>query len=210
MSEYESEPVVEQPLEEPAETTWAPSQEEWGQLTQAVNYLAQLEQQRAQVYQPPQQDYQDWDPYDREQVRALFREEFQPYAQDREQARLGEAEELARDILTDLAKRDGEFDIDLARLRAEQHLPEMQQRYGFSQKAAEEALARAAEEQRQWELQRDGQAVNRYTNQIATLAGAPGEAGSTYTQGVQQRTMPDYRQGGTVTQRFFGGNGDGS
>jgi len=94
-------------------------------------------------------------------------------------------------------------------LRADAFLPEMQQRYGMGVKAAEEALARAAAEQRQWEMQRDEYAVNRYTNQLSTLSGAPGEPGSTYTQGVQVHTVGDYTKGGTVTDKFFGPNRGG-
>lgn len=207
MSEFESDPVLDQPIDAPIESApWSPSQDEWGQMVQGLNYLLEAQQRQASIYAPPQQEqYVEWDPYDREQVLNLFRQEMAPLYQDREQAQLGEAEERARDILSDLSKRDGEFDIEIARLRAESFLPQMQERYGPGPRAAEEALAAAAAAQRQWEMERDRTAVDRYTNQIATLAGAPGEPGSSYTQGAQTRTMPDYRQGGTVTDRFFGG-----
>lgn len=219
MSEPAYEPAVE-PAADPAldgsaapEPGWAPSREEWDQFTGAVQSLAQLEQQRASVYQPQQQTdgTPRPDPWERpdtfqQDLDAYINARMAPVQQFQTDAQLAEAEERAMDILADHATREGEFDTKLARIRADSLLPTMQQRYGPGPKAAEAALEAAAREQREYEQAIYQAAVSRYTNQIATLSGAPGEPGSTYTVGVQSRTMPDYTKGGSVTSRFFGPN----
>ena len=206
------EPVVEpeaEPTAEPVEPAWAPSQDEWQQISDAVGHLAQLEQQRAQVYQPQPGDQNqiDIDPFGEnfgEQLRGVIRQELTPYQEFQQSVAIGEAEERAMDILSDLASKDGDFDKDVARLRAEQMLPEMTAKYGPGVKAAEAALEAAAQQQRAYEQKLYEQAVAKHTNHLATLSGAPGEPGTGYTVGVSQRTMPDYREGGSVTRRFFG------
>jgi len=203
------------PAPDASEAPWAPSQDEWNQIAGAVGYLAELEQQRAQVYQPQQPGGEqpvEIDPFDpqsiAEHVRQLVRAETAPLQQLHQQMTTDEGEERARDILTDDATANGEFDIEMARLRADRLLPQMNARMGRGTKAAEAALAQAAKDQRDYEAKRDQAAVERHMNQLKVLDGAPGEAGSTYAQGVQQRVMPDYREGGTVASRFFGGNAE--
>jgi hypothetical protein len=198
---------------EPEAAPWAPAQEEWERLQGAVSYLAQLEQQRAQVYQPQQNaaDIPRPDPWERpdtfhEDLDRYIEAKTAPFREFQNDAQLSEGEERALDILGDLAATDGEFDKEMARLRADRLHPEMVQRFGPGPKAAEAALQEAARQQREFELRFRKQAVDQYTNQLATLAGAPGEPGSTYTQGVQERVMPNYREGGSVTARFFGNN----
>jgi hypothetical protein len=206
--------LTPEPVEQTGETgdagteqqPWAPSQDEWNQVTQAVTVLAQLEQQRAQVYQPQQQQQAEFDPFDANSVRNLVQNEMAPYQQFQVETQLAEAEEYALDILSNLASQHGDVNLELARLRADALLPAMNAQYGQTSRAAEAALERAYQEQKQYEEKQYSDAVSKYSNQIATLAGAPGEPGSTYTVGVQQRTMPDYRQGGRVTDRFFGAN----
>ena len=217
MSSIEVEPVVPaDPAADPATepvAPWAPSQEEWEQVTGAVGYLAQLAQQQAQVYQPQPMNGEQVrpDPWERpdsfqQDLDAYINQRMAPVQQFTQEAALSEAEERAMDILADFATRDGEFDKELARVRADHLLPQMQQRYGYGPKAAEAALEAAAVAQREYEQKVYADAIAKHTNQLATLSGAPGEPGSTYVQGVQQRTMPDYTKGGTVAQRFFGRN----
>ena len=91
-------------------------------------------------------------------------------------------------------------------MRAESLLPDMQRKYGATPQAAEAAIEAAAHQQRAYEQRQRERYVAEHTNHISTLAGAPGEPGSSYTVGVQQRTMPDYKQGGSVASRFFGPN----
>ena len=203
------ESAAAEPVETAEAPSWAgPSQDDWTQLSEAVGYLATLEQQRAQVYAPQQPGQQaQIDPFADDfqtQLDRYIEQRLQPVHQFQTEAQLAEAEERANDILTDLATKDGEFDTKLARIRADHLLPAMQARYGNTPKAAEAALEAAAREQREYEQQMYQNAVARHTNHIATLAGSPAEPGSTYTVGVQTRTMPDYRNGGRVTDRFFG------
>jgi hypothetical protein len=205
------EPVVDPAAEASEETAvepevpWAPSQDEWQQFTGAVTYLAQLEQERARVYQPrgEEQPQGEFDPYDRNQLRALFREEMHPYQEFQQQQQLAEAEERALDILDNLSKSGGEFDVAEARIRADHLLPQMQEKFGWGPRAAEAALEEAAKQQREYELRLEQRGVSKYTNQVSTLAGAATEPGSAYAQGVTQRTVPDFRKGGSVTDRFF-------
>lgn len=219
MSELAPEGVAPEPLE-PApeaapEAPWAPSQDEWQQIAGAVGYLAELEQRRSQVYEQPGggETPVEIDPFDPDSVAAyvdqLVQQRTAPLQQLHQQITHDEGEERARDILADDAAANGEFDIDMARLRADRILPQLNARGIRGPKAAQEALAQAAKDQRAYETERDKKAVERHMNQLQTLNGAPGEAGSTYSQGVQQRVMPDYRGGGSVVSKFFGANAEG-
>lgn len=214
MSELAPEGAAPDPIapEAPAEPAWAPSQEEWEQAVGAISYLAELEQRRSAVYQPqdddPTPELNPFEPTFAEQLRGLIRQEVAPIAGRFESMSVQEGEQRALDILADDAKANGEFDLALARQRANQLLPQFEQKMGAGREAAQAALAQAAKDQRAWEAQFAEQAVARHTNRLTTLAGAPGEPGSQYAVGVQQRTMPDYTKGGSVTQRFFGPNSD--
>lgn len=210
-----SEPIQEPqaPLEAAAEEpAWAgPSQEEWQQTQQAIQYLAEMAQNQPQIVMPGQQQDQPQtrpglDPYDdgfETRLIEYIDQRMQPYSQLHTEIVMGEAQERAQDILTDLAARDGDFNKDMALSLAERLLPEQTARYGPGPRAAEEALQLAAQQVREYEKTVGQSAIDQHLNQLKTLSGAPSEPGSVYAQGVQQRTVPDYRQGGTVTQRFF-------
>jgi hypothetical protein len=218
VSEPAIEPVVEptpegEPTAPETEPAWSgPSQEEWGAVLGYVNQQAQREQQIGQLYGagPQAQDGpQRPDPWNRpdtfqEDLDAYINARMQPVSEFTQEARLAEAEERAQDILTDLVAKHGEFDKEVAYARANVILPQMVNRYGPGPKAAEAALEAAAQAQLEWERKRDEAAVGRYTNQIKTLAGAPGEPGSTYQVANQQRTIPDYRTGAKVSDVVFG------
>ena len=213
------EPIVEpdvDPAPDPApdaEPAWSgPSADEWGAVLSYVNAQAQREQQMAQLYGagPQQQEGpQRPDPWNRpdtfqDDLDAYIGARMAPVQQFTQEAALAEAEERAQDILGDLVAKHGEFDKEVAYARANVLLPQMVQRYGQGPKAAEAALEAAAQAQLAYETQVREKAIAQYTNQIKTLAGAPGEPGSTYQVGVQSRTIPDYRAGGSVTDRVFG------
>lgn len=201
-------PPAEPVAEPPAEPAWTgPSQDEWGSVIGYVQAQQQREQQLAQMYgapgtqQPEAPDlYDDPDAW----LEHRLSQRLGPVEQFQREVSMEEANERAMDILGDLATRDGDFDKQVARLRAEELLPKFQQQYGNTPQAAEAALAAGAHQQREYEQAMRDKYVAEHTNHIATLAGAPGEPGSTFTTGVQQRTMPDYTQGGRVTDRFFG------
>lgn len=200
--------------EAPAEPAWSLSQDEWQQTQETLAQLAEFAQSQPRLVYPGQQQqdnqqqYPEYDPYDPQSllqfVRSGLAPDLAPITQTHEQIVLGEAEERAMDILNDIKARDGDYDVEVARIRADALLPQMQEQYGYGPRAAEAALEQAAKEQRAYEQKLIERAVAQHTNQLATLAGAASEPGSTYTVGTQQRVIPDYRQGGTVTSHFFG------
>lgn len=214
MSEPLIEPAVE-PGAEPAAEPWSLSQDEWSQfqqqqqeLSSAVSYLANLEQQRASVYQPqpggqPAPDaWEDPDAW----FEAKLQDRLAPFQQTQQQVAVNQWQETIADIMEAEASERGDFDQDLADLYATRIYPEELQRAGGDQiRALEATVQKAAQLVRDRDRQRDEQAVARYTNQVSTLAGAPAEPGSAYSQGIEQRVVPDYRKGaGSVTERFFG------
>lgn len=199
------EPAPAEPAAEPAWT--GPSQDEWGSVMTYVQAQQQREAQIAQMYgapgtqQPEAPDlYDDPDAW----LEHKLSQRLAPVEQFQREVSMEEANERAMDILGDLASRDGDFNKQIARLRAEELLPKFQQQYGNTPQAAEAALAAGAHQQREYEAEERKRYVDEHTNHIATLAGAPGDPGSTFVQGTQQRTMPNYREGGRVTDRFFG------
>lgn len=207
-----------------AEPQWGgPSQDEWGQVmgyvaeqqAQQQAYQQAQEQQASQQAQP--QQYPNLDPFDEnfsQQAVELFRsiqaEQLAPLQQWQQTQQLGEAENRAYDILDDIVSREGEF-LDSERAfpavisRAQQFYGEEASKHGDGPRAAEAALTRAASEQRAYEKAVADAAVARHNNQLTTLSGAATEPGSSYgIPGAQQRTVPDYRQGGSVADRIFG------
>jgi len=150
------------------------------------------------------------DPLDENFQQALDQyldQKLAPYADYTQQAILGEAEQRAADILTDITARDGEFliegSLEKARALANSYVGQMSQQYGFGPQAAEQALEQAAKDVRAWE-QAVGQAYhNRQMNQLSTLGGArhePGAAG----QGAQQLVFPGGGDEMDVVRRHFG------
>lgn len=191
-----------------------PSQDEWASVAGAVQTLAQLEQSRASIYQPPANQPNvppvpdPWADDYPEQLEAYVNHRVAPFQQYVQQQDSQRGTEAAKAYLDEQASEGGDFDRDIAMMRAHQLMPQMQARYGYTPKAAEEALAQAAKDQRAWEKARADAAVSAHQNHLETLSGAPGEPGTTYMQGVQQRTMPNYRDGGSVAARFFGETAD--
>ena len=96
-----------------------------------------------------------------------------PLLQSHEKQTVTEAQERVKDILSDIATREGEFDRDAAEKLAHAFLPEAKQRLGQGPRAAEHALAQAAKYVRSLEAKAASAAVEAYKNQSATIAGAP-------------------------------------
>jgi exonuclease VII large subunit len=208
----EPEPQVPAAQEEAAWT--GPSQEEWQQWQQANEYLAE-QLQEAQKALTPQQQAQ-LDPFAddfQSQLDAYIAQKVQPYEDLRTNVSMGEAEERANDILTDLQSAKGEF-VDpeskaIARAMAEQFLGEEQQRYGFGAQAAEAALERGYEYARERETKLGELAVQRHLNQLKTLNGAPRQPGIAQGAGstaVQQHVIPEGGDEMSVV-RHYGGYG---
>lgn len=193
MSELEQEPVDGVEPVDDAEPVWSgPSQEEWQQTqAQLADAAALVEAVRAgQNQDGPLSGY---DPEFRQELDQYINQKLSPYSQYQEQAILGEAEQRAQDILHDLSVRDGEFDVQTARLRADHLLPDMAARYGPGPKAAEAALAAAAKEQRDYESQMQAKAVEQYQNQLRGITSAPREPAASGNPAGTQHVTP---QGG--------------
>jgi hypothetical protein len=129
------------------------------------------------------------------QLDQYLEQKLAPYADYTQQAILGEAEQRAADILTDITARDGEFlfegSVDKARALANSYVGQMAQQYGFGPQAAEQALEQAAKDVRAWE-QAVGQAYHdRQINQLSTLGGARKRARRGRATGAQQFVIPE-------------------
>jgi len=206
----------------PAEPAYqGPSPEEWEQSQAELAQLREFAQRQREVFAPQQQQTQQLPDIDlfadnpTEQIANLLGhmldQRLAPFQEWQQQQQLGEAEEVALDILEDDVARNGDFRdkeraIAAARALANLYMPEEAQRHGYGPQAAEAALFRAAADIREYEKAVAEAALNEHTNQMRTLSGAPGEPGSAYTQGTQTRTTPNYRESGmSVTDRMFGG-----
>lgn len=205
------------------EAGWAgPSQEEWEAAQERLSRLDEIEQRIpvAPAYQQQVQDDGFGDVREAFSLLGLDASRFDaylgarlgpaiaPFAETHEQIQLAEGEERAMDILSSIASEKGDFDQERARMIADSFLPAAVAKFGPGPKAAEEALALAAADQMAYEKKLRDAAIAQHTNQLSTLAGAPAEPGTSYSQGVQQRVIPDFRKGGSVTERMFGGGAD--
>lgn len=172
---------VEAPVEEaPVEEVWAgPSQEDWGNVTNTLGYLAEYVQ--SQQAPPAEDAYPDIDPFDPQQLGGFIRQQIQeaiaPVMDWQSQQQTGEAEERALDILEDFVSREGEFVLgekaypNILR-NADAYYPEMAAKHGAGQGAAQAAIERAAKEWRELEQAAGQSAVERHMNQLTNLSGA--------------------------------------
>lgn len=206
------EPPVEG--ESTEEQGWAgPSQEEWEQTQQALSYFAQLEQQRQaeqngerQPLDPLADDFET-------RLGAVLDERLAPIQQFTEQTRMGQAEDLALDILADQEAREGEFllretseetpfsSTQFARSIAEEIYPQMAQRFGDGDKAAEAALGQAYKAVRSWEEAVVKAGIERRDNQLSTLTGARREPPAGGAEGTQ--VSPDGGDEFDVLRRYY-------
>lgn len=218
---YEGGPAPEPEPVPPAEPAWAgPSQDEWEQTQQALQYYAQqIEAQNAPPPAAGEQQIPAVDFFDENafpQLMGVFGqmldERLRPFQEFQYGQQMGEAENRALDILEDIVARDGEFleqekAFQAITAMANVFMPEEAQKYGYGPQAAQAALERAAGEFRAYEKAVSEAAVARNHNQLSTLSGAPGEPGSRYSQGAQEMVVPNYREGGSVSDRIFGSGG---
>ena len=185
-------------------------------LRQALTAPPAAEQQ-PQIEQPQI----EWDPFDPDSMRAMLEQRdqqllaqigqlFQPIAERHQGEIIGEAEQRAHDILTDIATRQGEFDggndsLTLARHIADSFMPDLTARYGPGPRAAEAALEQAYSYVRGIEQTVATKAVEQYKNQLGTLGGATGEPGSTGAAGVT--VAPQVKGDETDLARHFAARG---
>jgi hypothetical protein len=175
------------------------------QIAQQLNEIASL----ATPQQPGQVEYPDpfADNY-HEQLDAWFEAKSAPFRHVQESYEQSEGTERARDILSDNVAREGEFILEgsteKALRLAEAYLPEMQQKYGATPQAAEQAINAAANELREYERAVGEAFHSRQMNQLKTLNDAPREPGAAVPPAVQTiATVP----GGdefSVVQKYGG------
>jgi hypothetical protein len=204
----------------PAEETFQISQEDWQATQERLAQLADLEQQipvaPGQQQQRPDDGFDDvreglgllgvdasrYDAY----LDARIAQATAPLQQTQQFVTEQQYSELVADVAADVASRTGDFDRELAEMYASRFLDgEIQKAGGNVIRGLEVTMEKAAQMARDYEKKIREQSVAQYTNQLTTLAGVPGEPGSSYSQGVSQRVIPDFaKTRESVTARMFG------
>lgn len=184
--------------EPPAEPAWTgPSQEQWEETQQALQYMASLVQ--PPVQQQQQQEPVQLDPLDdnfKEQLDRYLEDRFSPYSEYVQAQQVREGDARAQDILADIQSREGEFLItgstEKARTLANTYIGQTNQQFPNDPvRAAEQALELAAKDVREWEAAVGKAYHERELNQLSTLAGAPNGLGAGNGGGAQQQfTVP--------------------
>lgn len=142
-----------------------------------------------------------------QQLLAQIDERFQqiqaPMEQRAQAETLAEGEQRLKDVLADDISRNGDFATDpetgaspgqtLVRPLADLFFPEFAARFGASPRAAEFAMQKAAGVVRQLEQVAGKVAIAKHTNQLETLAGAPGEPGAGGGAGVGVQTVGEIK-----------------
>lgn len=174
---------------------FAPYAERFDQFSQSAEQLAYIAQQMEQANQP--QGQTTIDPFAEDfqtQLDAYLEQRMAPFQYARETWEQQEGTERARDILQDNVSREGEFifegSTEQALRMAEAYLPEMQQRYGATAQAAEEAINAAANAVREYERSVGEAYHSRQMNQLKTLNDAPREPGAAVPPAVQTPGAP--------------------
>lgn len=186
----ETDPASGEAQEQEQEQTWTgPSAEEWQETQQLIRAQQEWIAQQAAASQEQQtiDPYEDIDGY----LEQKFEQKLAPYQGFQQEVVLREAEERAMDILSDIAKSGPEFDLQDARIRADHLLGEMQQRYGFGQKAAEAALQEAARQQIEKERAYGEAYHQRKINELQGLRGVPREPAPSGTAAAAEVVTPE-------------------
>jgi len=189
------------PPPEEAPSWGGPSEEEWNAVQQGLSYVIQNMPQ-TNGEQPEEQ----FDPFNENfglSVRGYIDERLAPYNEMAHEMAMSEADERAKDILQDDATANGEFDLEVARLRADAMFPEFAARFGNTPKAAEEALHAAAQVQRDYEAGMAERALNREQNQLATLANARREPPVAGTAATGVHVTPNGGDEMDLVRKYF-------
>jgi hypothetical protein len=192
-----SEPAVDEtPVAEEtaAEEPWQLSRDDWEATQYALSQIAQQYQQPAVQQQPLEEgrppEYDPFDPqsvaayneWERQQTLTAIQEMISPLATRAQQEAEQEQASLLKDAAVDVETRKGEFLGDepsrsFAREQmlaaARDALPELAQRYGMTDRAAELALEQGYQQVKAYQDAIAKAAIERHTNEISTLAGAP-------------------------------------
>lgn len=173
-----------EPVAEPVAEWAGPTQEEWSQQQEALNYLIGQFQPEPEA---PGAQYAGIDPFSEsfgsqlaEMIGQAVQQYTQPLTEWQYGQQLSEAHDRALDILEDDVSRNGEFMLGseafaAVEALANSYMPELAQKMGYGPQAAEAALAKAAGEWRAYEAKLAEAAVARHMNQLSTLGGAPRE-----------------------------------
>lgn len=138
-----------------------------------------------------------------EQITGQMQQAIQPLLQSHQQQVSAEGQAGMKDILADLAAREGDFNQDAAFQVRDAFLRDAVDQYGPNMRAAEIGLANAAKFVRGLEQAAEQRGYEKGKNYAATLAGVPGEpaAGvSGATSGAQ--TLPEANSLSDVTKRY--------
>jgi len=200
------------PTATPEEEAWAPSRDEWNQMSEANGYILEQLSQIAQLAQPQQEQDTRLDPLAEDfedRLSTFLDQRLQPFQHAQQQWQQSEGKERAQDILSDNVSRDGEFIFEgssqKALTLAETYLPEMQQRYGATPQAAEAAINAAAKDVREYERAVGEAYHKRQMNQLQTLNDAPREPSPVVAPAVQHTGPPPGDEMAVVAK--YGGYG---
>jgi hypothetical protein len=184
--------------EAPAADQWVgPTQDEWREAQEAIQYFSQLVQPPTlggQPEQPPQLEFDALADDATDQLRAIVREEFTPYREFVEQQQIREGNARAEDMIADDVAKNGDFVYDqtpkrIGLLAAAYAYETNQQFPGDLRRAAEAAYERAISDAREWEVEVGKAYHEQQLNQLSTLSGAP--VGLAAGGGAQQQfTIP--------------------
>lgn len=197
--------------QEPAANSAAPEveyaqipAEQWQQTQEMLSAMAPLYeayQQQQQAYgmqQQPQQQPTEIDPFSdnfTQQLDQYIDQRLAPVTSYTQEQQLSEASEQAMDILNDHVSSQGytflnEGSSERALELANHYVAEYEAQYGQGMKAAESAIARAADEIRDWEKAVGEKYAQQQQEQLQTITNAPRQLGQTAVPSTQNTAIP--------------------
>lgn len=201
------------------EPAWTgPSQEDWDRVSGGFDNLSQQLDYIAQMAQPQQQQYGPAQPEPLDPLADNFQEQLDAYIEQRlapvynatQTWQQSEGTERAKDILGDNISRNGEFLFNGSNERvireAEAYLPEFQSKYGQTPQAAEAAINAAADAVREYEKAVGEAYHQRQMNQLRRIGEAPRQPGAPAATATQTHTLPPGGDEMSVV-RHYGGYG---
>lgn len=166
-----------------------------------------MEQQGPPPVDPFSDDYSDQlaarEQWMIEQITGQVQQAIQPLIQSHQQQQSAEGQAGMKDILADIAAREGDFNQGAAFEVRDSFLREAVEQYGPSMRAAEIGLANAAKFVRQLESGAEARGYEKGKNYASTLAGVPGEPAAGVSGAASgAQTMPEANSLSDVTKRY--------
>lgn len=138
-----------------------------------------------------------------EQITGQMQQAIQPLLQSHQQQVSAEGQAGMKDILADLASREGDFNQDAAFQVRDAFLRDAVDQYGPNMRAAEIGLANAAKFVRGLEQAAEQRGYEKGKNYAATLAGVPGEPAAGVSGAASgAQTLPEANSLSDVTKRY--------